>query len=85
MTDPSTTPTVQYRVFVAKGNELVEGPDDADIVVTVPVEDVRDATFDPTVSYMRGRLKTTGSTGQFFQLLRAGTVGEALSRLASPS
>lgn len=78
-------PTVQYRVFVAKSNELVEGPDDADIVVTVPLDDVRDDAFDPTVAYMRGRLKSAGSTGAFFELLRSGAVAEALSRLASSS
>jgi hypothetical protein len=78
-------PTVQYRVFIAKSNELVEGPDDADIVVTVPLDEVRDPSFDPTVAYMRGKLKTTGSTGAFFDVLRAGEVAEALSRLASRS
>ena len=77
------TPTVQYRVFVAKSNEIVDGPDDADVVITVPLDDVRDPAFEPTVAYMRGRLKTTGSTGAFFDLLRAGDVAEALSRLAS--
>jgi hypothetical protein len=76
-------PTVQYRLFVAKSNEIVEGPDEADIVITVPLDDVRDPAFEPTVAYMRGRLKTTGSTGAFFDLLRGGDVAEALSRLAS--
>jgi hypothetical protein len=76
-------PTVQYRVFIAKSNELVEGPDDAEIVVTVPLDEVRDPSFDPTVAYMRGKLKTTGSTGAFFEVLRAGEVAAALSRLAS--
>jgi len=75
--------SVQYRLFVAKANELVEGPDDADIVITVPLEDVRDPSFNPTVAYMRGRLKTTGSTGAFFEMLRSGDVAVALSRLAS--
>jgi hypothetical protein len=32
---------------------------------------------------MRGKLKTTGSTGAFFEMLRAGDVAAALSRLAS--
>jgi hypothetical protein len=77
------TPTVQYRVFIAKANELVDGPDDADIVVTVPLDEVRDPAFDPTVAFMRGKLKTTGSTGAFFELLRSGGVAAALSRLAS--
>jgi hypothetical protein len=76
-------PTVQYRVFIAKSNELVDGPDGADIVVTVPLTEVRDPEFDPAVAYMRGKLKTTGSTGAFFALLRGGEVAEALSRLAS--
>jgi hypothetical protein len=76
-------PTVQYRVFVAKSNEIVDGPDDADIVITVPLEDVRDPSFEPTVAYMRGKLKTTGSTGAFFDLLRSGDVAAALNRLAS--
>ena len=79
----AAVPTVQYRVFVAKANELVDGPDDADVVVTVPLEDVRDPSFEPTVAYMRGRLKTTGSTGAFFEALRSGDVAAALSRLAS--
>jgi hypothetical protein len=79
----AAVPTVQYRVFVAKSNELVDGPDDADVVITVPLDDVRDPTFDPTVAYMRGRLKTTGSTGAFFDVLRSGDVAAVLSRLAS--
>jgi hypothetical protein len=77
-------PTVQYRVFVAKSNEIVDGPDDAEVVVTVPLEEVRDPSFDPAIAYMRGRLKTTGSTGAFFDMLRAGDVAAALSRLSSP-
>lgn len=77
--------TVQYRVVVAKGDERAEGPDDAEIVVTVALDDVVDAAFDPTVAYMRGRLKTTGSTGAFFELLKSGAVEETLTRLASPS
>jgi hypothetical protein len=79
----AAVPTVQYRVFVAKSNELVDGPDDADVVISVPLDDVREPTFDPTVAYMRGRLKTTGSTGAFFDVLRSGDVAAVLSRLAS--
>ena len=77
-------PTVQYRVFVAKSNEVVDGPDDADVVITVPLDEVRNPSFDPTVAYMRGRLKSTGSTGALLELLRSGDVATALSRLASP-
>jgi hypothetical protein len=75
--------TVQYRVFIAKSNALVDGPDDADIGITVPLDEVREPSFDPTVAYMRGKLKTTGSTGAFLDLLRSGEVAAALSRLAS--
>jgi hypothetical protein len=78
-------PTVQYRVFIAKSNEIVDGPDDADVVITVPLDDVRDPSFEPTVAYMRGRLKTTGSTGAFFDMLRSGEIAAALTRLASQS
>jgi hypothetical protein len=78
-------PTVQYRVFVAKSNEIIDGPDDADVVLTVPLDEVRDPSFEPTVAYMRGRLKTTGSTGAFFDMLRSGEIAAALTRLASQS
>jgi hypothetical protein len=78
-------PTVQYRLFIAKSNEIVDGPDDADVVITVPLDDVRDPSFEPTVAYMRGRLKTTGSTGAFFDMLRSGEIAAALTRLASQS
>jgi hypothetical protein len=78
-------PTVQYRVFVAKSNEIVDGPDDADVVITVPLDEVRVPSFEPTVAYMRGRLKTTGSTGAFFDMLRSGEIAAALTRLASQS
>lgn len=81
----TTVTTVQYRLVIAKSNEIVEGPDDAEVVVTVPLADAAEDGFDPTVAFMRGRLKTTGSTGAFFELLRAGEVAAAISRLASPS
>jgi hypothetical protein len=76
------TRTVQYRVVVAKGDERVEGPDGADCVVTVPLAD---AGGDPTVAFMRGKLKTTGSTGALFDALSSGEAAIVLSRLASPS
>ena len=56
-----STVSVQYRVVVGKKDELVDGPDDADVVVTVPLVEVRADGFDPTVAYMRGKLKSTGS------------------------
>lgn len=77
--------SVQYRVVVTKTDARVEGPDDADLVVTVPLADVEQDDFDATVAYMRGRLKSTGSTGALLDLLRSGAAGEALTRLASRS
>jgi hypothetical protein len=72
--------TVQYRVGFAKNDEAVEGPDDADVVVTVPAAD---ATTDPTVAFMQGKLKSTGSTAALFEVLRNGEATAAISRLAS--
>lgn len=75
--------SVQYRVVVAKKDERVEGPDDAEIVITVPVAVAGDAGFDATVEYMRGRLKASGHTGEILELLRSGAATAALSQLAS--
>jgi hypothetical protein len=75
--------TVQYRVIVAKSDERVEGPDDAELVVTVPLAEAQDDAFDATVSYMRGRLKSTGSTGALFDVLKSGAAADAIKRLAS--
>ncbi len=72
--------SVQYRVVRGKKDEVVEGPDDADVVVSVPLAD---AGTDPTVAFMQGRLKASGDTGVLFELLRSGEVAAALSRLAS--
>ena len=75
--------SVQYRVVVAKKDERVDGPDDAELVITIPLADAQHDAFDATVSYMRGRLKSTGPTGALFELLRSGEAAEALKRLAS--
>ena len=72
--------SVQYRVVVGKKDERVEGPDDADVVVTVPLAD---AGSDPTVAFMQGKLKAAGNTGLLFDLLRSGEVASALQRLAA--
>ena len=72
--------TVQYRVVFGKKDEVVEGPDDADVVITVPAAD---ATSDPAVAFMRGKLKAAGHTGKLFDVLRSGDAAAALSRLAS--
>jgi putative sterol carrier protein len=75
--------TIQYRVIVGKKDEIVDGPDDADLVITVPLADVVAEDFDPTVAYMQGKLKSTGSTGALFDLLRAGAAATELRRVAS--
>jgi putative sterol carrier protein len=75
--------TIQYRVIVGKKDEIVDGPDDADVVVTVPLADVLADGFDPTVAFMQGKLKSTGSTGALFDLLRSGAAKAALTQLAS--
>lgn len=77
--------TVQYRVVVGKKDELVDGPADADLVVTVPLVDVVADGFDPTVAYMQGKLKSTGSTGALLDLLKSGDAETQLSRIASRS
>lgn len=75
--------TVQYRVVVAKKDERVEGPDDADLVITVPVAVAAMDDFEATVEFMRGRLKAVGHTGDVLDLLKSGDATAALSRLAS--
>jgi hypothetical protein len=75
--------TLQYRVVVGKKDERVEGPDGADVVVTVPLEIVTADGFDATVEFMRGRLKTNGPSGELLQALKQGDVQAAVSRLAS--
>lgn len=75
--------TVQYRVVVAKKDERTEGPDGADVLVTVPLVDSAADDFDPTVAYMRGVLKASGNTGEILNLLKSGAAAEAISRLVA--
>ena len=72
--------TIQYRVGFGKNDEAVEGPDGADVVVTIAAAD---AALDPTVAYMQGKLKSTGSTAALLVVLRNGEATAAISRLAS--
>jgi len=74
---------VQYRVVVGKKEELVEGPDDAELVLTVPVDVVRADGFDATVAFMQGRLKSAGPTGPLLDLLRSGQAAAELTKLAA--
>jgi hypothetical protein len=71
---------VQYRVAFGKKDEVVDGPDDADVVITIGVAD---AGLDPSVAYMQGKLKAAGDTGVLFDALRSGEAAAAISRLAS--
>ena len=75
--------SVQYRVVVAKKDERVEGPDDADAVVTVPIAAATADGFDPTVAYMRGVLKASGHTGVVLDVLKSGDAAAAIGRLVS--
>ena len=75
--------SVQYRVVVAKKDERTDGPDDADVVVTVPLADAAAEGFDPTVAYMRGVLKATGHTGLVLDALKSGAAADAIGRLVS--
>jgi len=75
--------SVQYRVVVAKKDERVDGPDDAEIVITVPLEDAAAADFDPTVAYMRGKLKAAGHTGRILDLLRSGAAATAIGTVVA--
>lgn len=76
----TTDASVQYRVVFAKNDEAVEGPADADVVVTIAAGD---AALDPSVAFMQGKLKSTGPTGVLFDVLRSGAAAAAISRLAS--
>jgi hypothetical protein len=73
--------SVQYRIAVSKKEEIVTGPDDADLVVTIPLADVG---LDPTVAYMQGKLKATGPTRLLFDILKSGEAARAL-KAAVPS
>ena len=72
--------SIQYRVAKSKKDEVVEGPDDAEVVVVIAVADV---ATNPTVAYMQGKLKATGHTGVLLRALASGEIAAALNRLAS--
>ena len=71
---------VKYTVTFGKGDKAVEGPDDADVVVTI---DAKHAGMEPTVAFMLGKLKAEGRTRALFEALWSGEAAAALSRLAS--
>ncbi|MBT4984676.1 MAG: hypothetical protein HOJ85_04150 [Ilumatobacter sp.] len=75
--------SVRYIVVVAKKDERVDGPDDAEIVITVSLVDAAADDFDPTVAFMRGKLKAVGHTGQILDLLKSGDAATALATLVA--
>ena len=72
------SPTIQYRVIRGKRDEVVHGPDDASVVISVGKEDLG---LEPTVAYMQGKLKATGPTGVLLDALKSGAVAKALAQL----
>ena len=73
--------TVQYRVAFGKKDEVVEGPDDADVVVTIAAAD---AGIDPTVALHAGQAEVDRARpAALFEVLRNGERRAAISRLAS--
>ena len=75
--------SVRYVVVVAKKDERVEGPDDAEIVITVPLVDAAADDFNPSVAFMRGKLKAVGHSGQILDLLKSGEAATALAALVA--
>ena len=70
--------SAQYRVVVAKKEERVDGPDNADVIVSI---DAKDAAMDPTVAYMLGKLKAEGSTGALLEELQTGRARAVIEKL----
>ena len=71
----ATAGTVQYHIVLGKKEEIVVGPADADVVVTIAKAD---CGLDPNVAYMQGRLKAAGHTGVLFATLQSGEAAEVL-------
>ncbi len=71
--------SVQYRVIFAKKDEIVEGPDDAEVVISIAAQD---CALPASVAYMRGKLKAVGHTGKLLDLLASGDVEPVLQRLS---
>jgi hypothetical protein len=71
--------TIQYHIVLGKKEEIVVGPADADVVVTIAKAD---CGLDPNVAYMQGRLKAAGHTGVLFAALQSGAAAEVLQAQA---
>ncbi len=70
-------------VAVARSDERAEGPEDASVVVTVPLVVASEDGFSATVEYMRGRLKAKGHTGELLDALADGTIDDMVRQLVS--
>ena len=71
-------PTIQFHIVLGRRDEIVHGPDDADLIVTIG----RDAvSLDPAVAYMQGKLKAAGHTGLLFDALQSGQIARELAAL----
>ena len=64
----------------SKKEEATVGPDDADVVIRISAKDV---DLDPTVAFMKGKLRAEGSTRALFEELWSGAAAQAISQLAS--
>jgi len=76
----SDSRTIQFRVVWGKGDERVHGPDGADTVATIAKADT---ALDPSVAFMRGKLKITGPTGPLFDSLSSGEAARILAELSA--
>ncbi len=79
-TDPSgrSERTIQFRLVVDKKHDIVDGPDGADTIATIALAD---AHLDPSVAFMRGKLKITGPTGPLFDALSSGEASRVITQL----
>ena len=75
--------TVQYRVAIAKKDERVDGPDDAEVVMSVAVADASADDFDPAVAFMRGKLKATGPSSAVLDALKSGDASRRIRALVA--
>jgi hypothetical protein len=75
--------SIRCVVAVARSDERAEGPEDASVVVTVPLVVASEDGFSATVEYMRGRLKAKGHTGELLDALADGTIDDIVRRLVS--